>query len=344
MGRMDLQRLDSVLADAGQPAFRARQVWAWAARGASGYEDMTDLPAPLRADLDAAVPFSTLTPVDEAKSRDGTVKTLFHTHDGRPVEAVLMRYPVPPGSRAKRAGRVVGRRSLCLSSQSGCPLTCTFCATGAMRFGRNLSTSEILDQALHFRRIEEVDHAVFMGMGEPMMNLDNVLEACRRLPDVGITNRRTAISTVGWIPGIDRLAQSDMPIRLALSLHAADDALRSQLMAVNERYPLADVLEACRRFHAAKRRVVFVEYVMLAGVNDSYEQALALARVLDPKLFKVNLIPYNPSGSPYDGSNPEAIAAFRAVLEEHGLRVTVRLTRGRDIAAACGQLAAAGQG
>jgi len=344
MGRMDLQRLDSVLADAGQPAFRARQVWAWAARGASGYEDMTDLPAPLRADLDAAVPFSTLTPVDEAKSRDGTVKTLFHTHDGRPVEAVLMRYPVPPGSRAKRAGRVVGRRSLCLSSQSGCPLTCTFCATGAMRFGRNLSTSEILDQALHFRRIEEVDHAVFMGMGEPMMNLDNVLEACRRLPDVGITNRRTAISTVGWIPGIDRLAQSDMPIRLALSLHAADDALRSQLMAVNERYPLADVLEACRRFHAAKRRVVFVEYVMLAGVNDSYEQALALARVLDPKLFKVNLIPYNPSGSPYDGSNPEAIAAFRAVLEEHGVRVTVRLTRGRDIAAACGQLAAAGQG
>jgi len=343
MGRMDLQRLDSVLADAGQPAFRARQVWAWAARGASGYEDMTDLPAPLRADLDAAVPFSTLTPVDEAKSRDGTVKTLFHTHDGRPVEAVLMRYPAPPGSRAKRAGRVVGRRSLCLSSQSGCPLTCTFCATGAMRFGRNLSTSEILDQALHFRRIEEVDHAVFMGMGEPMMNLDNVLEACRRLPDVGITNRRTAISTVGWIPGIDRLAQSDMPIRLALSLHAADDALRSQLMAVNERYPLADVLEACRRFHAAKRRVVFVEYVMLAGVNDSYEQALALARVLEPKLFKVNLIPYNPSGSPYDGSNPEAIAAFRAVLEEHGVRVTVRLTRGRDIAAACGQLAAAGQ-
>jgi len=340
---MDLQRLDSVLADAGQPAFRARQVWAWAARGASGYEDMTDLPAPLRADLDAAVPFSTLTPVDEAKSRDGTVKTLFHTHDGRPVEAVLMRYSAPPGSRAKRAGRVVGRRSLCLSSQSGCPLTCTFCATGAMRFGRNLSTSEILDQALHFRRIEEVDHAVFMGMGEPMMNLDNVLEACRRLPDVGITNRRTAISTVGWIPGIDRLAQSDMPIRLALSLHAADDALRSQLMAVNERYPLADVLEACRRFHAAKRRVVFVEYVMLAGVNDSYEQALALARVLDPKLFKVNLIPYNPSGSPYDGSNPEAIAAFRAVLEEHGVRVTVRLTRGRDIAAACGQLAAAGQ-
>jgi len=323
---MDLERLDSVLADAGQPAFRARQVWAWAARGAHGYEDMTDLPASLRVVLAEALAFSTLTVVEEAHARDGTVKMLFHTHDGRPVEAVLMRYRD-------------GRRSLCLSSQSGCPLTCTFCATGAMRFGRNLSASEILDQALHFRRVEEVDHAVFMGMGEPMMNLDNVLDACRRLPDLGITNRRTAISTVGWIPGIDRLARSDMPIRLALSLHAADDALRSQLMAVNDRYPLAEVLEACRRFHAAKRRLVFVEYVMLAGVNDRYEQALALARALDPKLFKVNLIPYNPSGSPYEGSKPEAIAAFRAVLEEHGVRVTVRLTRGRDIAAACGQLA-----
>jgi 23S rRNA (adenine2503-C2)-methyltransferase len=130
-----------------------------------------------------------------------------------------------------------------------------------------------------------------------------------------------------------------MPIRLALSLHAADDALRSQIMPVNERYPLADVLDACRRFQAAKRRLVFVEYVMLAGVNDRYEQAVALAQLLDPRVFKVNLIPYNPTGS-YDGSGPDAIAAFRAVLEEHGLRATVRLTRGRDIAAACGQLAA----
>ena len=132
-----------------------------------------------------------------------------------------------------------------------------------------------------------------------------------------------------------------MPLRLAFSLHAADDALRSQIMPVNERYPLADVLAACKRWHAVKRRPVFIEYVMLAGVNDRYEQAVALARALDPKVFKVNLIPYNPSGSPYDGSQPEAIAAFRAALEEHGVRVTVRLTRGRDIAAACGQLAAA---
>jgi len=324
---MDLALLEQTLADAGEPAFRARQVWSWAARGAGGYDAMTDLPAALRARLADEIPFSTLTLVDEAHARDGTVKCLFETADGRPVEAVLMRYRD-------------GRRSLCLSSQSGCPLTCTFCATGAMRFGRNLTASEILDQALHFRRIEGVDHAVFMGMGEPMMNLDNVLEACRRLPDIGITHRRTAISTVGWIPGIDRLAQTDMPIRLALSLHAADPTLRSQIMPVNDRYPLADVLAACVRFHAAKRRLVFVEYVMLAGVNDRYEQAVALADVLDPKVFKVNLIPYNPTGS-YDGSSPEAIAAFRAVLEQHRLRATVRLTRGRDIAAACGQLAAA---
>ncbi|MDX6691428.1 MAG: rRNA (adenine2503-C2)-methyltransferase [Solirubrobacteraceae bacterium] len=337
---MDFELLETVLADAGEPPFRARQVWAWAARGATGYEHMTDVPAALRAQLEEHVPLSTLTLVDEAHARDGTVKALFQTHDGRAVEAVLMRYPAAPGARAKREGRVVGRRSLCLSSQSGCPLTCTFCATGAMKFGRNLTAAEIVDQALHFRRTEDVDHAVFMGMGEPMMNLDHVLEACRRLPDIGITNRRTAISTVGWIPGIDRLTETDMPVRLALSLHAADDALRSQLMPVNDRYPLADVLAACRRFHAAKRRLVFVEYVMLAGVNDRYEQALELARVLDPKVFKVNLIPYNPTDSPYDGSGTEAIDAFRAVLEERGLRVTVRLTRGRDIAAACGQLAA----
>jgi 23S rRNA (adenine2503-C2)-methyltransferase len=324
---VDLALLDDRLADLGEPRFRAGQVWAWTARGAAGYDAMTDLPAALRDRLAAEVPFSSLTLDQEAHARDGTVKALFRTGDGRPVEAVLMRYKD-------------GRRSLCLSSQSGCPLTCTFCATGTMKFGRNLTASEILDQALHFRRIEPVDHAVFMGMGEPMMNLDHVLAACERLPDLGITSRRTAISTVGWIPGIDRLAASPMPIRLALSLHAADDALRSEIMPVNDRYPLADVLAACRRFYAEKRRLVFVEYVMLAGVNDRYEQALGLAEVLDPKIFKVNLIPYNPTGGPYTGSSRHAIDAFRAVLEEHGLRATVRLTRGRDIDAACGQLAA----
>jgi 23S rRNA (adenine2503-C2)-methyltransferase len=323
---MDLELLAERLQAAGEPRFRARQVWAWTARGADGYADMTDLPRGLRERLAGEVPFSSLTLEREPRSRDGTIKALFRTADGRPVEAVLMVYED-------------GRRSVCLSSQSGCPLTCTFCATGQMKFGRNLTSSEILDQALHFRRGAEVDHAVFMGMGEPMMNLGAVLAACDRLPDLGITHRRTAISTVGWLPGIDALAAQPRPIRLALSLHAADDALRSEIMAVNDRYPIADVLAACRRFYEAKRRMVFVEYVMLAGVNDRYEQALALARVLDPRMFKVNLIPYNPTGM-YQGSGRQAIAAFRAVLEEHGIRATVRVTRGRDIDAACGQLAA----
>ena len=288
---------------------------------------MTDLPAALRAELAARVPFSTLELVDEAHARDGTVKALFRTGDGRPVEAVLMRYRD-------------GRRSVCVSSQSGCPLTCTFCATGTMKFGRNLTTSEILDQVLHFRRIEPVDHLVFMGMGEPMMALDSVLGACERLPDVGITNRRTTISTVGWVPGIERLTQSDLPVRLAFSLHAPEDGLRSRIMPVNERYPIAEVLAACHAYHERRRRLVFIEYVMLDGVNDTYEQARQLTRLLDPKVFKVNLIPYNPTGM-YGGSSRGAIDAFRAVLEEHGLRATVRLTRGRDIDAACGQLAAA---
>jgi 23S rRNA (adenine2503-C2)-methyltransferase len=209
-----------------------------------------------------------------------------------------------------------------------------------MRFGRNLTASEILDQALHFRRIEPVDHAVFMGMGEPMLNLDEVLAAARRLPDLGITHRRITISTVGWLPALRRFVDEvEEPIRLALSLHAPGDELRSQLMPVNERYPLRDVLAECRRYFALRGRKVFVEYVLLAGVNDSEETAQALAQLLDPKVFKVNLIPYNPTGM-YDGSSREAIAAFKSVLYRARIPSTVRLTRGRDIEAACGQLAA----
>jgi len=357
---MDLQLLDQTLADRGEPAFRARQIWRWAAAGARGFDEMTDLPAGLRDALAGEVPFSSLTLRREAHARDGTVKALFATADERPLEAVLMGYRD-------------GRSSICVSSQSGCPLTCTFCATGRMSFARNLSASEIVEQALHFRRMEgppraragsrtngasrrsngagrPITNCVFMGMGEPMLNIENVLAACERLPDLGITHRRTAISTVGWIPGIERLAEQDMPLRLALSLHAADEALRSQLMPVNDRYPLAAVIDACHAFYERKRRRVFVEYVMLAGVNDRYEQALALARVLSPRregappIFKVNLIPYNPTASedsdPYRGSTRESIAAFQTALESRGIPATVRLTRGRDIDAACGQLAA----
>jgi 23S rRNA (adenine2503-C2)-methyltransferase len=324
---VDLTLLNETLAARGEPAFRARQVWEWAARGVPGYDEMTNLPRVLRDELADSVPFSTLSVENEAQAADGTVKALFRTADGHPVEAVLMRYRD-------------GRRSICVSSQSGCPLTCTFCATGAMRFGRNLKASEILDQVLHFRRLEPLNHLVFMGMGEPFLNLDEVIAAAVRLPDAGITHRRTTISTVGWMPGLRRFVDEvEQPIRLALSIHAADPRLRSELMPVNDRFPLPEVLAECYRYFALRRRKVFVEYVLLAGVNDSPERAKALAALLDPKVFKVNLIPYNPTGM-YDGSSRDAIAAFKSVLDRARLPSTIRLTRGRDIAAACGQLAA----
>ena len=323
--RVNLDQVSELLD--GEPPYRTRQVWEWAARGASSYGEMTNLPAPLRARLGQEVPFSTLELVQEAKSSDGTVKALFRTAEGHPVEAVLMRYRD-------------GRRSVCISSQSGCPLTCTFCATGRMRFRRNLSAWEILDQALHFRRAEPIDHVVFMGMGEPMLNVDSVLAAARRLPDLGVTHRRTTISTVGWLPGLRRFVDEvDEPVRLALSLHAPADALRSELMPVNDRYPLEDVLAECRRYFELRGRKVFVEYVMLAGVNDTPAHARELAELLDRRVFKVNLIPYNPTGM-YDGSSRDRIAAFKSALDVARLPSTVRLTRGRDIAAACGQLAA----
>jgi 23S rRNA (adenine2503-C2)-methyltransferase len=324
---VDLDLLERRVTELGEPAYRARQAWEWAARGASGYDAMTNVPAALRELLAAEVPFSTLELADEAQASDGTVKALFRTADGHPVEAVLMRYRD-------------GRRSVCVSSQSGCPLTCTFCATGRMAFGRNLSAWEILDQVLHFRRSEPVNHLVFMGMGEPFMNVDAVLDAARRLPDIGITHRRTTISTVGWLPGLERFVEEvTEPIRLALSLHAADPTLRRELMPVNDRYPLPDVLVLCRRHWERTNRRVFVEYVMLAGVNDSPAQARALAELLGREAFKVNLIPYNPTGL-FDGSSRAAIAAFKAELDAARVPATVRLTRGRDISAACGQLVA----
>jgi 23S rRNA (adenine2503-C2)-methyltransferase len=326
---MDLKLLETTLEERGEPRFRARQIWEWVARGADSYDAMTNVPAELRSALEASVPLSSLSVEREARSTDGTEKALFHTEDGRPVEAVLMRYRD-------------GRRSLCVSSQSGCPLTCTFCATGAMQFGRNLTASEILDQALHFRRKEAVTNLVFMGMGEPLINVDNVLASCERLPEIGIPNSNTTVSTVGWIPGIQKMADPDTPnVRLALSLHAADPSLRSELMPVNDRYPLPDVMAAVREWHHARKRKVFIEYVMLDGVNDRYEQAVQLADLLQPhNVFKVNLIPYNPTDGGYEGSSRAAIAAFRDALAERGVIATVRLTRGRDIDAACGQLAA----
>ncbi len=325
---MDLVLLRSVLEELGEPAYRAKQVWEWTARGALGYDEMRNVPSELRAELAVRVPFMSLELVDQAESRDGTVKVLFHTEDGRPVESVMMRYRD-------------GRRSICVSSQSGCPLTCTFCATGKMAFGRNLTAAEIVEQALFFRRIEPIDHCVFMGMGEPMMNLDNVLEACELLPDIGITSRRTTVSTVGWLPGIQQFNEIDRPIRLAFSLHAADPELRSKIMPVNDRWPIEDVLAECVRHYKKTNRKVFIEYVMLDGVNDHRIHAEQLAAALTPhEAFKVNLIPYNPTGSGYGGSARTTIGAFRDTLKRAGVPATVRLTRGQDIAAACGQLVA----
>ena len=311
-----------------EPGFRRRQVWEWAARGAESYAEMTNLPSGLRDELAREVPFSSLRVVREALAADGTEKALFETGDGRPVEAVLMRYRD-------------GRRSLCVSSQSGCPLTCTFCATGQMRFGRNLSASEILDQALHFRRKEPVNHAVFMGMGEPLMNLDSVLAACERLPDVGIAHSNVGVSTVGWIPGIERMTVEGPPVRLALSLRA-DEALRSELMPVNERYPLPDVLEAClalarasappgvRRVRDARRR----ERPLRAGAG-ARGAARAAARLQGQP------DPLQPHGrSRIEGRAARRSPRSRTPSRSRGVRATVRLTRGREIAAACGQLAA----
>ncbi len=324
---MDLALLDRTLADRGEPGYRARQVWEWTARGSGSYDEMTTLAKPLRAALAEAVPFSTLEVVTEREARDGTVKMLFHTHDGHPVEAVLMRYRD-------------GRRSLCLSSQSGCPLTCTFCATGSMRFGRNLTASEILDQALHFRRLEPVNHAVYMGMGEPFLNFDAVLESARRLPDLGITHRRTTISTVGWMPGLRRFVDEvEEPIRLALSIHAADQ--RAALAADAGERPLstrrgarrvppllrASAAEGLRRVRHARGRE------RLAGGRPRTRRPFSTrgrsrstsSRTTPPGCSKARRARRSRRSS---GSSSAA-----------RIPATVRLTRGRDIEAACGQLA-----
>jgi 23S rRNA (adenine2503-C2)-methyltransferase len=324
---VDLQLLETTLAEAGEPPFRAKQVWEFACAGARSYGEMTNLPKDLRAKLAAEVPFSTLIAADTAVAADRTEKVLFNTHDGMPIETVLMRFRD-------------GRRSVCVSSQSGCPLTCNFCATGRMAFGRNLTASEILDQVLHFRRTDPVNHLVFMGMGEPLMNLEAVIAASERLPEIGIATSHTTVSTVGWIPGIDRLATEGPRIRLALSLHSAEEDVRSELMPVNDRYPLRDVIEACLRWREQRGKRIYVEYLMLAGVNDAPNQASVLAEQLRPReAWKVNLIPYNPTPGRYTGSDPAAIEEFKSVLLEHRIPTTIRLTRGRDIAAACGQLA-----
>lgn len=338
---MDLSTLDTVLDARREPAFRRRQVRQAVTRTmVGGWSEMTTLPKALREDLLEQVPFSTVHVDHTERSEDGSVKLRLKTHDGFPVEAVLMSY-----SRPGSAGQ---RYTACLSSQSGCALACTFCATGKMGLGRSLTRWEIFDQFLELRRIRHADggsinNVVMMGMGEPFHNYDEVLAACRLMNDpdgVALAARRIAISTVGWVPGIDRLATEGIQVKLALSLHAPNDEVREQLMPVNRRYPIAQLMRACRNYRDLTHRRIFIEYLMLEGVNDHDGHAVQLAKLLSDGGFHVNLIAYNPTDSEYIGSAPERVRAFAAILEDRGIDATYRVSRGRDISAACGQLAA----
>lgn len=321
------------LAGLGQPAYRARQVASWVyERRATTFEEMTDLPAALRPALAAGFSLRAAEPSFEARSADGTIKHLWRLADGEEVESVL----IPAEERV----------TLCLSSQAGCALACRFCATGDFGFRRQLDAAEIAGQfrdadlvaeRVYGRRISNV---VYMGMGEPFANLEAVMRSLTVLhAGFGLGARRITVSTVGLIPGIEALARRPEPFRLAVSLHAADPELRLSLMPVEKRHPLPDLLEAMRAYQVAKGRRISIEYAMIGGVNDAPEQAMELVRALEGLRVFVNLIPWNPiPGRDWRTSAPDRIRAFLAVLESAGLRAAVRAPRGRDIAAACGQL------
>jgi 23S rRNA (adenine2503-C2)-methyltransferase len=282
-----------------------------------------------------------------ARSEDGSHKLLLRTEDGRPLEAVLMQFERGGGGAASRV-ELPPRYTACLSSQSGCALSCTFCATGRMRLGRSLTRDEIVEQfrALSAINTAPIDNVVMMGMGEPFHNYDEVLAALRELADprgFAVAPRRMTISTVGWVPGIERFAEDDFPARLALSLHAANDRVRGELMPVNKRFPIDRLLTACAAYCERTRKKLFVEYLMLAGINDADADAAELASLMDaylPGRCHVNLIAYNPAGTDLVGSAPERVRQFRDRLREREIPSSYRVSRASDIAGACGQLAA----
>lgn len=322
------RRLDVFMAERGLPAYRSRQVvrHLWTTPAPS-FAEMTELPASLRAQLEETFALPRLALAARQRSADGTQKFLFRLPDGEGIETVA----IPEGRRL----------TLCISSQAGCALQCAFCATGAMGFVRNLEAWEIAGQV---RELVLADSAlrptgvVFMGMGEPLMNWRNVDVALTLLNDpaaLGIGARHVTVSTVGVLPGIQALGRRPEQFRLAISVHAPSDALRQQLMPINTKYPLADVIAAARTFD---RRVTF-EYVLLGNVNDSREQAAALASLATACGAFVNLIPLHPGGSlGFTPSTPQATQAFERVLRVRGVEVAVRKSRGVDISAACGQL------
>jgi 23S rRNA (adenine2503-C2)-methyltransferase len=327
--------IEAWLSQRGYPTYSARQLLRWLVRG-QPFAAMSDLPRRLREDLARSFRFLSLETVRRSDSDRGlTTKILCRLDGGHAVEAVIMRYQ--------------RRVTLCLSSQAGCPIGCPFCATGQGRFGRNLQAHEIVEQAIEAARIltsegRQLTHIVFMGMGEPLANYDAVLGAVRRFCDPewqGISPRRITISTSGLVPRIDRLAQEELPVNLAISLHAARDELRNELVPINRRYGLNELLPAAQRFAQATGRRVSYEWTLLAGVNDTPRDAHELASRLDRSLAHVNLIPFNPvAGTPYQEPQPAAVRGFARQLAAQGLRVTVRDTRGRDSDAACGQLRA----
>jgi 23S rRNA (adenine2503-C2)-methyltransferase len=343
-------QLAKLLADWGEPRFRADQVWNWLYRSLAGdYEAMNNLPAPLRARMAAETALSPLEPIAEQVSASGqTRKVLFRLRDGNTIETVLMHYH--------------DRRTACVSTQVGCGMGCSFCATGQGGFVRNLSAGEIVAQVIHFAReireaeierareagervaleVHPVTHVVLMGMGEPLANYAATWQAIETLTDARGYNlgaRHITVSTVGLVPAIRKLAEDKLPINLAVSLHAPDDELRNQLVPVSWRYPLADLMVAIRDYASRTRRRVTFEYALIDGVNDSTHQARQLGTLLQDLLCHVNLIALNPTpDSKLRPSSPERVSAFRDELQAMGIPTTVRLRRGIDIEAGCGQL------
>lgn len=340
---LDLPALTKLVAGWGQPAYRARQIWQGLYQNFWNTPDeFSSLPKALRETLAAEFDFEILTPTLKLDSRDGqTRKTLFQLPDGRQIEAVLMRY-----DSETHQGR--SRRTLCISTQVGCAMGCTFCATGQMGFKRHLSSGEIVAQVMYYARMlrergESVTNVVLMGMGEPFHNYDNTMAAIDRLNDPEGYNfgaRRFTISTSGLVPAIRRFAEEKRQVNLAVSLHAVEDAPRSEMMPVNKRYPIAELMAACRDYVAATNRRITFEWALIHGVNDTPEVAHKLAALLQGMLCHVNAIPLNPTtGYTGQATTRERAESFRQILEQNGIPCTVRVRRGIDIQAGCGQLA-----
>jgi 23S rRNA (adenine2503-C2)-methyltransferase len=333
---LDETGLQAWLAARGEPRFRAGQIRKWLyERGVRDVSEMTDLPKALRERLAAEAVLGAQQVATEQRSKDGTRKRLVRLHDGQLVETVLMPYED-------------GRRTACISTQAGCAMGCVFCATGQMGFSRHLEPHEIFGQAAQWAAEllaegERLSNVVLMGMGEPFHNYDASLAAIRRLmSDLGIGARHVTVSTVGLVPQIRRFAQEGLQVRLAVSLHAATDEQRSALLPMNKRWPIAELLAACRDYADATGRRVTFEWALVAGKNDDPGTAHTLGRLLQGLPAHVNLIPLNPTQG-YDGA-PTALPdaeRFVAILEEHGVPATVRVRRGIDIDAGCGQLKSA---